>query len=376
MSAKQLLAMLIMTVCASTAVAHKASDSFLYVDMDASEVRIDVALRDLALLVPLDANGDQKVTGQELRAQRSLATQAVENAITLSGEQGACKLRGQAWGLSSHSDGPYLATRYQIDCPDGERPEQIEYTLLFDQDSLHRGLVQITSGTSGTSGESRSLTVLSPDKPFVDLSVESMGAWSTFTTFLYEGIVHLLIGLDHMLFLLVLVLPATLINRPDSNQGRARSFKSRLLQLAGIVTAFTVAHSITLALSALNVVRLPIAWVETVIALSIATAALNVIWPFLGRKTWKLAFTFGLIHGFGFASVLGDLTGGVSNLAVALAGFNLGVEFGQLGLLIIGFPLLYAMAHVRAYQRFVVPLILMGVGAISLMWVAERASSI
>ena len=370
MSAKKLLAVLIMATFASIAFAHKASDSFLYVDMDASEIRFDIALRDLALLVPLDANGDQRITGQELRAQRTLATQAVENAITLTGEQGVCKLRGLAWGLSSHSDGPYLATQYQVDCPNGELPEQIEYSLLFDQDSLHRGLVQITSG------EAQSLAVLAPDRQTVDLAGGAAGPWSTFTTFLREGVIHLLIGLDHMLFLLVLVLPATLIIRRQSNQGTARSFKSRLLQLAGIVTAFTVAHSITLALSALNIVRLPIAWVETGIAFSIAAAALNVAWPFMGRKTWKLAFAFGLIHGFGFASVLGDLTGGVSNLALALAGFNLGVEFGQLGLLIIGFPLLYAMAHVRAYQRFIVPLILMGVGTVSLMWVAERAGAI
>lgn len=180
-----------------------------------------------------------------------------------------------------------------------------------------------------------------------------------------------------MLFLLVLVLPATLISyRQDSQGTKQRSLKSRLLQLTGIVTAFTVAHSITLALSALGIVQLPIAWVETVIALSIAMAALNVVWPFLGRKTWKLAFVFGLVHGFGFASVLGDLTGGISNLAIALAGFNLGVEFGQLGLLLIGFPLLYALAHVRVYQRVLVPLALVGVGTVSLMWVAERAGSI
>jgi hypothetical protein len=370
MLAKQLLAMVAMLAFAGSVLAHKASDSFLYVDMDASEVRIDIALRDLALLVPLDSNGDQKVTGQELRAQRNLATQAIESAITLTNEQGACNIRGQAWGLSAHSDGPYLATRYRVDCPNGKLPDQIEYTLLFDRDSLHRGLVQITSG------ETRSLTVLSPDQPVVDLTGGSIGPWSTFGTFLYEGIFHLLIGLDHMLFLLVLVLPATLITRQQKDQGTDRSLKSRLLQLTGIVTAFTVAHSITLALSALDIVRLPIAWVETVIALSIAAAALNVAWPFLGRKTWKLAFAFGLVHGFGFASVLGDLTGGVSNLAVALAGFNLGVEFGQLGLLIVGFPLLYALAHVKAYQRIVVPLVLMGVGIVSLMWVVERAGSI
>jgi hypothetical protein len=367
---RQIVILLAMITCATPALAHKASDSFLYVDLDTSGIRIDIALRDLALLVPLDANSDQKITGKELRAQRPLATQAIENAVTLTSEQGTCNLKGQAWGISSHSDGPYLATQYQADCPNGALPKHIEYTLLFDRDNLHRGLVQITSG------ESRSLTVLSPDQQTVDLTAGPVGPWRTFTTFLREGVIHLLIGIDHMLFLLVLVLPATLIARKQGDSGTNRPFKARLLQLLGITTAFTVAHSITLALAALKIVQFPSAWVETVIAISIAVGALNVVWPFLGRKTWKLAFVFGLAHGFGFASVLGDLTGGISNLAIALGGFNLGVEFGQLGLIMIGFPLLYALAHIRSYQRVVVPLILLGVGIISLTWAVERASMI
>ncbi|MDX1599861.1 MAG: HupE/UreJ family protein, partial [Marinobacter sp.] len=200
-----------------------------------------------------------------------------------------------------------------------------------------------------------------------------------FGTFLYEGIVHLLIGLDHILFLLVLMLPATLPlkTRGAGKQSRqGRDLKPRLLELVGVVTAFTVAHSITLALAALEIVTLPIAWVETVIALSIAVAALNVFWPILGRKTWKLAFGFGLIHGFGFASVLGNLTSGVSQTVVALAGFNLGVELGQLALLVVMFPLLYLCGRFRIYERAAVPALLLMVGALSLYWVAERATAI
>lgn len=370
MFTRPLLALLAIMAFSSPALAHKASDSFLYVDLDTSGVRIDIALRDLALLVPLDANNDQNITGRELRAQRPLATQAIESAVTLTSEQGVCNLKGQAWGLSSHSDGPYLATQYRANCPNGALPEHIKYTLLFDRDNLHRGLVQITSG------ETRSLTVLSPEQQVVDLAAGPAGPWRTFTTFLREGVIHLLVGLDHMLFLLVLVLPATLIKRQQGDSGANRPFKARLLQLLGITTAFTVAHSITLALAALKIVQFPSAWVETVIAISIAVGALNVVWPFLGRKTWKLAFVFGLAHGFGFASVLGDLTGGISNLAIALGGFNLGVEVGQLGLVMIGFPLLYALAHINAYQRVLVPLMLSGVGIISLTWAFERASMI
>ena len=100
---------------------------------------------------------------------------------------------------------------------------------------------------------------------------------------------------------------------------------------------------------------------------------MNVAWPILGHKTWKLAFGFGLVHGFGFASVLGDLTSGVSGLAVALAGFNLGVELGQLALLVVGFPVLYYLGKNRMYQKGAVPVMLAGIGAISLFWVVQRA---
>ncbi|MBW0148282.1 HupE/UreJ family protein [Marinobacter arenosus] len=364
------LTLCLMMVLASQAHAHKASDSFLYVDTGRSELRIDVALRDLALLLPLDQNGDQQVSGREIRAQRAGMTRILESGVTVASASGTCALAGADWGISTHSDGHYGAARYRLDCPNGEPPATLSYQLLFDRDSLHRGLVRIDSGDRET------LAVLSPDQRQVDLLPGSApGRWRTFTTFLREGVIHLLIGLDHILFLLVLVLPASLMT---ASPGRSESpgLRPRLIQLAGIVTAFTLAHSVTLALAALEIVRLPIAWVETVIALSIALAALNVLWPVLGRKTWKLAFGFGLVHGFGFASVLGDLTGGEANLAIALAGFNLGVEAGQLGLLILGFPVLYLLARFRVYQRALVPAMLAGVGGISLMWVIERAASI
>jgi len=346
--------------------AHKASDSFIYLDTTASELRIDVALRDLALLVPLDQNGDLQITGREVRSQREAITRTVESALEVSAESGVCGLQGLQWGLSRHSDGRYAAARYRIDCPGGGEADQLRYSLLFDRDSLHRGLVEITADTGSN------LAVLSPDHNQLQLSSGTSGLMATFATFLREGVIHLLIGLDHILFLLVLILPVSLMGKDSEDD----TVKARMIRLAGIVTAFTVAHSITLALAALDLVTLPIAWVETVIALSIAVAALNVAWPVLGQKTWKLAFAFGLIHGFGFASVLGDLTSGVSDMAVALAGFNLGVELGQLGLLVLGFPVLYLLSRWRVYQRALVPAMLLVVASTSLFWAVERAASI
>ncbi|WP_203299921.1 HupE/UreJ family protein [Marinobacter sediminum] len=358
---------------ANPVLAHKASDSFMYLDTDSRQFRIDVALRDLALLVPLDTNRDGEVTGGELRQHRGAILAAIEAAITLSADNTACQLRGEESGISQHSDGAYAATRYQVLCDGGQAPDSLNYQLLFAQDSLHRGLIQISAGNES------SLAVAGPDSQTVDLRPAGRaGLWHSFTTFLWEGVVHLLIGLDHILFLLVLVLPASL-SRNDSITSPQRWLPSRaqIIELTGVVTAFTVAHSITLALAALKIVSLPIAWVETVIAASIVVAAVNVVWPVLGRKTWPLAFGFGLIHGFGFASVLSDLTSGTANLAVALAGFNVGVELGQLALLAICFPLLNLLAQATPlYQRALVPVVLLGVVGVSLMWVWERTPAV
>ncbi|MEX2473657.1 HupE/UreJ family protein [Marinobacter sp.] len=370
------LGLLLLMTLPLTSWAHKASDSFIYVDQSEPQLRIDLALRDLALILPLDRNNDGQLNGAEVRQSRDAITRLVDGGLTLSNASGRCQLVGQQWGLSRHSDGPYAAGQYQVACPDSQPPASMEYSLLFDQDPLHRGLVSISDG------QGERLAVLAPDeqKLALDVNTGTLGSsFQLFGTFLYEGVIHLLIGLDHILFLLVLMLPATLPLKPRQPAEMTRhrdNLRVRLLELVGIVTAFTVAHSITLALAALNIVTLPIAWVETVIALSIAVAALNVFWPFLGHKTWKLAFGFGLIHGFGFASVLGDLTSGVSQTVVALAGFNLGVELGQLGLLVVLFPVLYLCGRFRLYERAAVPAMLLMVGALSLYWVAERATAI
>lgn len=358
---------------ANPVLAHKASDSFMYLDTDSGQFRIDVALRDLALLVPLDTNRDGEVTGGEFRQHRGAVLNAIEAGITLSTGNSACELQGEQWGISQHSDGAYAATRYQVLCAGGQPPERLEYRLLFDQDSLHRGLIQISTG------DESSLAVAGPDSQTVDLRPAGhAGLWHSFATFLQEGVVHLLIGLDHILFLLVLVLPASLTrNQPTTFPRLWLPSRAQVIELSAVVTAFTVAHSITLALAALKIVSLPIAWVETVIAASIVVAAVNVVWPVLGRRTWPLAFGFGLIHGFGFASVLSDLTSGTANLAVALAGFNVGVELGQLALLAICFPLLTLLAQATPlYQRALVPVILLGVVGVSLMWVWERIPAV
>lgn len=160
----------------------------------------------------------------------------------------------------------------------------------------------------------------------VDLSKPLLSPWELAPKFFAAGVEHIMTGYDHLCFLLAVVLWAT-----------------RVWPVVKIVTAFTVSHSVTLSLAALQLVDLPSFWVEIAIALSIIYVAVE---NFFTRKTdgrWRDTFAFGFIHGFGFASGLIEL--GVPQRAIvpALASFNLGVEAGQIGVVIVVLPLLAAI---------------------------------
>ncbi|MEQ1882260.1 MAG: HupE/UreJ family protein [Burkholderiales bacterium] len=154
------------------------------------------------------------------------------------------------------------------------------------------------------------------------------------------GVEHILIGYDHLLFLLMLILRG-----------------GNLIQLLKIITGFTIAHSLTLALAALDVVAIPSIVVESVIALSIAYVAAENLFPkFAASRRWTVSFVFGLVHGFGFSSVLREIGLPKENLLLSLLNFNLGVEAGQAAIVLLLIPILLKLRLTRWEPRFVVVL--------------------
>lgn len=198
-----------------------------------------------------------------------------------------------------------------------------------------------------------------------------------------SGIYHIWIGFDHILFLLALLLPSVL--RFRSKKGEVTGFdlnnkgwepvdrlKPALMNVVKIVTFFTIAHSITLCLAAFEIISLPSRLIESIIAISIALAAIHNIYPRFSGKEWLIAFVFGLFHGFGFASVLAE-RGLVGNyLGLSIFGFNLGVEIGQLAIILLVFPILYLLRKTFLYPKIRVfgSIILI---LFSLYWFIERA---
>jgi hypothetical protein len=169
------------------------------------------------------------------------------------------------------------------------------------------------------------------------------------------GVEHILTGYDHLLFLAALLLPG-----------------GRLATLLKIITAFTMAHSVTLALAVLGVVAIPNRLVECVIAASIVWVALeNVLLPHAPSRRWLVSFLFGLVHGFGFASTLTALELPTRNLALALVGFNLGVEAGQALVVALLLPLL-VWARRWQWEPRVVRAASLAVAAVGFAWFVER----
>ncbi len=194
-----------------------------------------------------------------------------------------------------------------------------------------------------------------PFGSFVWMGVEHIGAapseWQG------EGGLKLPDGIDHILFLLALILGG-----------------GSLMKLAGVATGFTVGHSITLALATLGIVRLPSALVESVIALSIALVAVEAYFGKFKEHRWKMATGFGLIHGFGFANALTELNLEGGTMMKALFGYNLGVELGQVALVLLVAPLLLLVQNKQPRWN---PMMIRATAAVIFVaggyWFIERA---
>lgn len=360
---KRRIGLLLLACVATSAGAHKASDAYLTLDTGADGgapvLRIDVALRDLDRVVGLDMNGDRRVTWAELQRHQPAIVALVRRDIEARAGDGACPLRDPRLAVAEHTDGGYAALALRVACPDGTAPDTLRYGLLFDSDPLHRGLLVIEDGH-----DSRSL-VFTPERRERALGSESTGLVATLRDYTVEGVWHIWIGLDHLLFLAVLMLPAALAG--DARPARV------VLQVAKVVTAFTLAHSVTLGLAVLGYVSVPSFWVEAGIAASIVlAAAANVLWPRAAHMGWMLAFAFGLVHGLGFAGVLQGLGLPGDALAVALLAFNLGVELGQLAVVVAVMPPLLAAARTTHYRSAILPAGSIAAAVVGGVWLLER----
>ncbi len=359
---------LLLAICAPMANAHKPSDSYLSVSVAGDSVlgQWDIALRDLDFAIGLDSNGNGEISWGELRARHPEIDAYALSRLTVALDGTACQPRITEHLVDHHSDGAYAVLKFEAPCARPGGVLTLGYKLFFDIDPQHKGLLRLEfDGTTRTA-------IFSPDASLQRFELTKPDRMTQFFDYGRAGVWHIWIGFDHILFLLSLLLPAVLVI--VHNRWRAvERFKPALWEVLKIVTAFTIAHSITLSLAALGVISLPTRLTESAIALSVVLAALNNIFPLFQGRRWMVAFGFGLIHGFGFASVLADLGLPRDALLLALVGFNLGVETGQLAIVAVFLPFAFGLRRSWFYQYVVLIGGSVLISLLAAIWLVERA---
>jgi len=391
---RELSKLLLVGVCVGASLwprdasAHAVGKSSLQLDVAgpvlAGSWRVGVA--DLDPVLGLDASGDRHVDSRELERSSLAIGEYLTSRLEVEAGGIPCATRV----LEPRLDGPDLIARVEARCDAlgegadlvGLRPElrrrpelRMRYDLFFEHDSSHQGLLRVTRGDATHSA------VFTHGSRTATIAARAPSAWEALSGHLLQGVWHIAFGYDHLAFLLTLLLPAVLVRRPGSSLAvlslaswqPVSSPRPAWLRVVRIVTAFTLAHSITLGLAALGVVRPPERMIEIVIAASVVLAALDNLFALVGARSYLLAFAFGLVHGFGFANALGELGLPRGHELLALVGFNLGVELGQLAVVGAVLPLALALRRSRVY----VPWVLCGgsaaIAALASFWAIERS---
>ncbi len=346
---------------------HPEPISTLSIEVSESEVRL--ALRTQAetwveAAPGIDLDGNGLFSRSEFEAARGLFSEHVSERLRVFAGPERVALRSELKRLEL-VDGAFLPDEWvEFDLlyfhEVGVRELELHDLLFSDSVPGHQSFV-----TASWAEEPASHFVLGNGRQEALLRSHGGRVASILSSFLRLGVEHILTGFDHLAFLLVLLVAS-----------------SGLRGLFGVVTAFTAAHSLTLALAAMDLVRLPPRGVELVIALSIAYVAAENLWLRRRRSPWAEAFGFGLIHGLGFAGFLGEALQGEPRWKLALLGFNLGVEIGQVAFVTVAALLVWLVfdrGRRRASTEAWIPspvarLVSAGVLALGLFWFVQRAA--
>jgi HupE / UreJ protein len=366
------------------AYAHKASDAYLLLGTSIAPqvsgsivLQLSIALRDLdAVIDSLDIDNDRALTWGEIKQAVPAMQSLVGQAVDLRCDNKPLQLRWEFESLEQRSDGIYARLAAPAWCAT-QAAIALDYRLLKDIDPTHRLLV---------GGMLNQQAVASVIAPHVATLVQLRGAGTlaggssepsqtpsdVFTKFLIEGLHHIATGYDHLAFLLALMLPIVLLRREQAS-ALGQLGRPGVWTLVRTVTGFTIGHCITLALASLGWITAP-RWIEPAIAITIALTALLNLYPLRWLRGDVLALGFGLIHGIAFSEVIREAGIGGASLLWALAGFNLGVEVGQLLGVLLWCAMHLVLARWAGYERWVVRGGSWALLILALGWTVQRLS--
>lgn len=369
--------LLALALLASPASAHPLSTSAVLLDLGANDVFATIELP----LDELSIARNENLTASNVRRASTLTSLRtyVRQHLTATDDTGRSWTTDVTGGTVAKVDGADNLVLHATLTPSSGAVGDfvLHYDAVMDTLISHRVFVSARFGRSGPyttlamlSWQTRSVPVASTTPP---------STTQGFLAAIHLGVQHIRTGSDHLLFLLMLLLPAPLIaNRKRwVTRGDARLVGARRTawRVVHVVSAFAVGHSITLALGALGLIHLPERLVESGIALSVLVSALHAIRPLVRRGEVYIGLGFGLLHGMAFAALLGELDLSRGGLVTTLLGFNLGIELTQLLVVALVMPSLILLSTTRAYAGLRIASAALG-AALAAGWLAQRTGVI
>ncbi len=355
---------------AVSASAHQLSTAYATLNLNEKGLLTgewQVRLYDLEQAIGVDVDGDGNLRWQELQARAAIVNQYLASQLLFSRGATSCTLvLSEDWKIDSHFNESYLLIPIRAQCALSGVIE-VTYSAFFKEDAEHKLLLNLHSKSASSS------RVLSDNQRKIQWDTAAGNAWTTFMEFVYQGMVHIWIGLDHILFLLSLLLTCVLVRRGHQWFAQA-NVKRIVINTTWMVTAFTLAHSLTLSATALGFLHFSSRWVEVSIAVSVLLVALNNVFPVVVRLGW-LTFAFGLLHGMGFAGVLGELGLPADQQILSVLAFNLGVEIGQMAIVLLLLPVLILLRKQIWYARYALTGTSIVIALVAMQWVVERIFS-
>ena len=358
--------------------AHQTGNSYLYLQQVDGQLKIDLDfyVRDLGnLLQKPGAEPEPAPPPEKIQALQAEITQLIEKSLSIEADDQPLSLSFVRQTVVLHNDGLYVRQQFTAPAIDQQsRFVVVRYGFFTQNDKLGRAFFRLALNGDEIS------SVFDQATNTQRFALGETKRSSTILLFTHEGAKHIWEGPDHLLFLLTLLLPGLLLWGDKSsvaNESVATGGNHRAAWMFAlkVITAFTIAHSITLAMASFGLISLPDKLIESVIALSIMISALLNLQQRLQINHWLLAFSFGLIHGMGFANGLKELGLSASYFIETLIAFNVGVELGQLSVvLLVAVPSVW-LVRSEAGRRRVMRWGSIGVLVISTVWFIERLTS-
>lgn len=372
---------LVWFLASASAGAHPAPTSSAFIDftVDGARIEQDVPIEEIERAM-------HRTLAEEGEPAESIARRHGDLLRAYAGSHLRARPAGgeEPWSVEvtdvrghASDDGPRALFRFTLRSPHAEAAGSIQlhddivahevvshYTAIYVRSDWAAGVAMNEPRLVGTIHAGRHDVTIARSGSF------SRGLWSVVAL----GAEHIATGTDHLMFVFALVLVAPVAAEAGRWRGR-RGTREALLAIARVVTAFTIGHSLTLALGALTTIALPVAVVESAIALSILLTAFHALRPIFPGREAVLAGMFGLVHGLAFASSLPQRDLGRAQTAWTLLGFNTGIELAQLGLLFLVAPWLLILARTRAYPAFRVAGACIS-GLLAAGWLLERTTDL